>query len=446
MAQELLNASSIDNYSVLRIFPSALLYAVFSVFSINPTASNIIAGFNVINTASVILTAISFRACLDHLRIKDTTKLLVMVLLIVNYAVLNFTYYYPVMTDSLALCVSSLMLYAYLKNQQLNLLLLGIIGAFSWPSLIIQTAFLLIFPYNKSSKAKQPNNIQNLVTYWLSVSFILGLTVYFVLYKGQDTNVYAVGKIDKNLILTSLFFALAYYFFLPQLLDIKAVLKRISNSKKPFVIGFLISAVFVIAIVFLKDLFNFNSRTSEYFGLHYQLTSSVVFGLVKPVISLVSHVTYFGMLFVLIPLIWKSFVSESYKIGEGALIFIFLTLFIYGLRTESRAIINLIPWLSIILAFAFDRFSIKPFFVGVVFFLNLICSKVWLSVNYGTGTGGLDSDGLALFPDQLFFLNFGNRMSENMYLLQLTLVALFFIVFIIILRKNLWKKKKEPQG
>src|SRR5262249_45416437 len=77
--------------------------------------------------------------------------------LFVNFAVLKWVPYYPVLTDVYALTLGLLMLYCYLADRALALGVLTALGAFTWPPLIYQGSLLLLFPRDHGTeKALSP--------------------------------------------------------------------------------------------------------------------------------------------------------------------------------------------------------------------------------------------------------------------------------------------------
>ncbi|MDA9563812.1 hypothetical protein N9R81_03940 [Flavobacteriales bacterium] len=443
IVQELLNAPSIDNYLVLRVFPSALIHACMDLASIQPTARNIITAFNVLNTISLAISAITLKGVFKHFSFNLRLQLFGFCLIYLNYAVTNFTYYYPVMTDTLCFSISLLMFYFFIKNQIINLLLVTLIGTFTWPTLMIQGLILFLFPYFRDGAVRPISERLKRVFSILSISYMSFLILFFILMGDLDTNVYGVPKIDRDLLFTSILCLAVLYYFLPQLLFNRDFYSFSQFLSKRFLVSAAIAIGIVISLYFFKDWLNIYQRASHYYGIKHQLTTSLAFGLVKPSISLVSHITYFGGSFIIMVILWKSFCKEIHSLGLGFALFLFLNLFFYGLKTESRAILNVFPWISIVCLMMFQKLNVSNLTLIIIVVFNFISSKIWLSINYGSGEGGLDQDGAALFPDQFFFLNFGNRMSENMWLFQLVVFVLTGFIFYFLLKKHINGKSQE---
>jgi hypothetical protein len=443
IVQELLLSSAVDNYTVLRIFPPSLVHSILKLLYVEPSAAHIINSFHVLNTLSIAVAAFFFKKCLAQFSISPENQLIAFVLLLFNYAIANFTYYYPVMTDSVAFCVSAIMLYCYLRKQTLNLFLLTIIGAFTWPSLLLQGVLLILFPYENNYPVKTFNSRIRFGFSLFSCVYLFVLIAYFVFYSGQDNEVYGVPKIDQNLIFTSAIGILLLFYFLPQLLFNKAFYYPVSWFTKRTLISLVTCAVIVVIIFVAKDWLNFSNRQSHYYNLQHQLTTSMVFGMAKPLISVVSHSTYFGSLFVLLIVLWNPFTKEVHALGKGWAFFLFINLFLFGLKTESRAIINVVPWLVFGLTIVLNQKPRNKWFSLAIVCFNILSTKMWLSVNYGSANGGLDNRGAALFPDQGFFLNFGNRMSEKMWLIQLGLTIAFGIIIYFLIKTNEYGKPRK---
>ena len=71
-----------------------------------------------------------------------------------NFHTLKIAVCMPFNTDHYALLLSLIMLYAYLRDRGWLILLSGIVGAFSWPTLLITSLLLYLL-------AKQPFVIQS---------------------------------------------------------------------------------------------------------------------------------------------------------------------------------------------------------------------------------------------------------------------------------------------
>jgi hypothetical protein len=104
---------------------------------------------------------------------------------------------------------------------------------------------------------------------------------------------------------------------------------------------------------------------------------------------------------------------------------------------ESRMLINLFPWLIILLIYSVNNYSFTNAFYIVTAGLCAVASKIWLLIDYemdyvlGMVT---DKNGSLDFPNQRFYMNLGPWMSEKAYYIHggamlISVLILFFMVY-----------------
>ncbi len=135
----------IGPYHVQRILPSAIIYYVFRLFHVQPTDSHLIVAFIIFNALCITVTGYLFTLIADHLALSVRGKWLGFIGLFFNFAILKHQVYSPILTDTCAYAVGMLMFYFYLTRNDIGLVVSTIIGAFVWPTLLIQGILLLIF-------------------------------------------------------------------------------------------------------------------------------------------------------------------------------------------------------------------------------------------------------------------------------------------------------------
>ncbi len=81
----------------------------------------------------------------------------------VNFAFFKYAWYYPVLTDVSAAALSLAMLLFYLRRRQLPLVIVTLMGAYTWPTLIYIGLFLLMFP--RESIVEQKTSLPR----WLAI-------------------------------------------------------------------------------------------------------------------------------------------------------------------------------------------------------------------------------------------------------------------------------------
>jgi hypothetical protein len=421
-----------DAYYVYRILPSVLVSFVLNLFSIFASREAIVTSFQILNLISLMFACYFFKKILILFKITLKNQLLSFTLLLLNFAVLKYPFYLPVMTDTVALMLSTALLYFYLKNNVTALVIITILLAFTWPMGYYQGLLLIAFPFSISPLVPLSGGQKKLL-YGTSIFYILILSVYFIFIEKIDITVEHVARIDRNLLPLSILATLVLYFFFVKiffnktLFDVLLFFKKINHTRLLIACG-----VFAIVYVVVKTL---GPNPIPTYSTAQTLRDPIVYALIKPFVAIVSHITYFGIGICLIILFWSSICKVLSQLGWGVVGAVGLNLFLFGITPQSRHLINLLPWVIIFLAKAINKFSFSNAFYITVGLLSLFVSKIWLSLSYeGYPPMQLDKNGSMGFPQQKLWLNIGPWMSEQMYFIQggielIVLGILFFMLY-----------------
>src|SRR5262249_27978996 len=110
------------------------------------TTAHIIGVFGFLNVTLITLAAHAWCRVAAKLGIGPGGKWLGFLGLFVNYAVLKWTSFYPLLVDSYGFAIGMLLLWCHLHGRRRGLFLLTAAGAFIWPTIIYQGVLLLLFP------------------------------------------------------------------------------------------------------------------------------------------------------------------------------------------------------------------------------------------------------------------------------------------------------------
>jgi len=127
-------SGKLESYYLQRILPSTVVYAGLSLFGLPPDDSHIIRGFEVLNSALLLVAAFLWILISRELNLSARGEWLGFAGLFLNFFNLKFNIYYPVLTDVAAFTLGISMFYFFLKRKSLPLLSVGIIGFFTWPT------------------------------------------------------------------------------------------------------------------------------------------------------------------------------------------------------------------------------------------------------------------------------------------------------------------------
>lgn len=110
------------------------------------TNANIVRAFQWVNLASVALAFFAFGRAARHLALTRAGYLFGAIALFVNFGVLKWIPFDPVLTDALGLAAGGLALWFWLEDRVALLWATGLVGAFAWPSFGLQACVLLALP------------------------------------------------------------------------------------------------------------------------------------------------------------------------------------------------------------------------------------------------------------------------------------------------------------
>ena len=187
-----------DIYYVHRILPSLLVSIFLKPLSVSPTAQNICTAFQILNVASIIITCYFIKQILLLFKVSLKNQLLAFTLLLLNFGVIKYPFYLPVMTDKFSLMLSTVLLYFYLKKNISGLIIFTLLSAFASPMVYYQGLLLIAFPicilpFTPLLKW------QRIFIYGIPALYILAISVFFVYIKNIDVTIDYVARIDRNL-------------------------------------------------------------------------------------------------------------------------------------------------------------------------------------------------------------------------------------------------------
>lgn len=431
-----------DIYYVHRILPSLLVSVFFKLFSISTYGQHIHTAFQILNVASIVLSCYFFKQILILFKISLKNQLLAFTLFLLNFGVIKYPFYLPVMTDTIALMLSIALLYFYLKNNIIGIVISTLLLAFTWPMAYYQGLILIAFPICILPHT-QPNKWQKGFLYGVSIFYILALSIYFIFIEKIDITVDYVARIQRNLLPLSilgivlLYFSFAKLFLNKTILNIPLFLIKINYKRVLISIG--VFAAVIIIINFLDP------KAIPKYSTAQTLRDPIIYSLIRPLISIVSHTSYFGIVVCFLILFWNSFCKTVSQMGWGLVAALGLNLFLFGITPQSRHLINILPWVVIFLVKAINKYSFSNSFYIVAGLLSFVASKIWLLLNIYdiNSTKNLDKNGSIGFPAQLLWMNIGPWMNELMYYVQGGVMLLFVgILFLMLYKIEVNESKK----
>lgn len=423
-----------DTYYAHRIFPSAIVGGVFKAFSITHTNQHVFIAFQILNILSLVLTCYYFKKLLLFFKISLKNQLLGFTLLLLNFAFIKYPFYLAVMTDSVALMLSTMLLYFYFKKNLLGLVTCTLISCFTWQLTFYQGLIFIIIPFSTLQFVEFKKTHEYGIK--LLSGLIFGVFCFYLIYIAKmDTKLEFVARVNRTyvnisiLAVATIYYYFSFIFLNKNLFNINVFFKSLKLSNIAIAICVLLGTTFVITYIL-------NPLPNRFYSVSYGLLpSAFTIAMIWPFHSIVSHAAFFGIIIILLLFFWKDFSKLISRLGWGITIAFALNIYSFGIIPETRCLINLLPWIVILLIKSINKYSFSNLFYIAIGVLSIFASKIWVLLNYRGKYlyMQLDKNGSMGFPEQKLWLNIGPWMSESMYCLQgIIIIGICAILFPIL--------------
>jgi hypothetical protein len=343
------------------------------------------------------------------------------------------------MTDTVTFTLSIMLLYFYLKNSLLGLILITTALAFTGPMAYYQGLILIALPYRKLDYRDMPP-IGKWALYGFSILLFMLAFFYVIIIKDENTDLAFVLKIDQDLLWMSVLIILIMYAAYARMF-MNAELFSLSCIHSSIVISRLLSAIVVFAGVILV-ISMINVPQTAIYPMIKILKNPIVCALINPFLTIVSHFTFFGVFICLLIIFWRNFARMISTSGWGLIGAFSLNLYLYGIMPESRTLMNLFPWVVIFLIYSINNKVFSNSFYYIITILSLLVSRAWLPINL-QAIDKVDENGSIDFPNQLFYMNMGPWMSlKALYINGLVMLICFVIIVSILYASGESKARK----
>jgi hypothetical protein len=407
----------LDQYALRRILPSLVVHYSLRAAGISLNDTHVVYGFGLLNVACLSCIAWLWVRIARLLGIGVRGRWLGFCGLILNFAVLKNTTYYPVLTDIPAYAIGCGMLLAYLRGSVAGLCLLTAAGAFVWAPLLPQGLVLLLFPREQADdigackcEAGQRTDLRNYL--------IAGFATYYALlaigWSLSHANLPVYGFIDplKSALPLSLAVVAAYLFFaILRLVDFRQAVRAIETL---FLRDWRRLLIVAGGVVVLRFAYGYLAPDQGRLSGQLYLLILGVKSVNKPGVFLVGHAVYFGPIILMAIILWSGIGDSIRRVGFGLSLAVLLSL-VQGLDGESRHLIHAFPLIVPFVVQKVERQNWTRWQYVVFGTISLIASKVWLTIN----SAGMESNANLLeFPWQRYAMNYGVFMTNATYLIQ----------------------------
>lgn len=426
----------LDKYDSQRLLPGFLVYLGLRASGIPPPFSDtdIINAFLVFNII-LFWVDIVLWVCIGKCLRLDSNRLWIgLCSLLFNFPFLKLQYYYPITWDTSAFTLSLGMVLALVRRDNLFLLLLSLIGAFTWPTLLVFGLGLFVLSYGeKARNSRLKLTFSPAGATFLSV--LTGMVYIFLAFHFRYSYQAPVGT-SQNLFVVSVLFAAVYIFACCRFLYQISVPFPVLTKKT--VMGVFIAFISFLAVRLLLEIISRPGPQIQTTELYFK--QLILLPVSKPVIFVVAHITYFGPILGLAVFCGKHMcqaisVHPAFKYTG---VFILYVMAGFSLDSESRRLIPFWPFFV-----TFLMVSLPPIQVSKsrLFLLTALCvflSRCWFPIN------------MFPFPNCYYYSVFGPWMENKTYLLNVIIAIISTTLVYVLVRPRtvftLWKSSQKKIG
>lgn len=445
-----------SSYYIKKCLPFAIANGIMLVSNaIGFPISNGIGIVSILQLLALALSIISFFKISDFLKLNRNTEIITYSLLFFNHFILKNIGYSPFSGDQFALCISLWIFYFFIQKRYIPMMIISLLGAFTWQSIWPLSLFILALPHNGVSLTFTPQNIKvKRLTNLLSVCCTL-LPIIFAGYLLKFTYKKTGGISGFSDFVPYLFEPSNYFFFSVATLCLcvynyfafRPFFRNITTISSSIIKQSNLALIFASAFLY----FALNYLTNH-IGIPAETNNSIIDfpflrrllwePLMFPLKFMECHFIYSGMTILFVIAFYEQiiFYISQHSIGY---LFVFLYIIVFGTQTESRFICNTLPFIIFAIGAIINKYNIGISFSLVIATAQLFISRFWIRINTpGVIAAWCTEDDSAYLLDsaQRAFSFSGPWQNKHYYLIYF---ACFIITCLVMLlyKKHLSKQK-----
>ena len=414
---------AIDTKYFQRSFPSLIIYSFVNFLNLSSSPQTIILLFSLYNLLLLLLSVFIWNKICKVSNFNSSSNWLGFSALFVSFAALKFPFFYPILTDVTGFTLSMFLVYFFKTNNKKAMLVIMVLSSVSWPSIEYMCLALLAFRYKVIIFVKKSSVLNTSIAFIISFVFVslAGYLIYRhpIMRGGWHEHTYIV----KHGIIPSLLASFVVMFF-----AFRSLFKKLDLFSIPvfkiFDIKFAISGIVLfigIDVVINKLAHHYNIPSG--YSIRMYLTDILIIGSRQPFCFLVGHFAYFGPLFTICIFRWKKICDLIYQQG-WSLFFILIQFVFFMMDSESRHILNYMPFITVLLIQSFDN-KISKSFLAIGISLSFVFSKAWISIQSFPTSSISDN----------YNINFGCYLTDTSYVLLLLLFIATCAIFYYAIKK-----------
>jgi hypothetical protein len=441
----MISRGELSEYYAKRVLPSLVIRQGLIATGLPFDANNIINGFRILNFLLLVFCVPFWMAIAQQVRVSTLgfwTGILGLVLIFPNSRQL---FYYPVLTDTFAFTVGTAMVWAYITRRIYLITLLSLLGTFAWPltafigiSLLVLT--LLSFGTTNLEVAERISRRISIGLLFVLLPFLIAIGSLhlngFNLQQCLFGRTYPFDPFLRLFInLPNLILAGSFVAYLSTLSIFTRWIPELDTIKAVTVAALLIAIVIIPKIII--NLISNPSISAPGMYSYIDIIKGLLITRVRDDLAflpLVSHVVYYGPVFLLLLTLWRPVAATTVKLGPG---FVFtLTVFsVLSIFAESRFTSMLWPFTVTLVSKTISEINVPKSAILTFVLCAAWFSKLWLNINQGPWPKP-DLAHLFEWPKSVFFSSQGPWMTSSHYVLQGMIVALSLLIISVTLRRT----------
>ena len=436
-----------STYYVQRFLPFAVVNTMQLIFGFGHASMYMYIAISI----ALFLGMVGFFKTSSLLKLSTSVEMISFSLLFYNFAILKMCGYYPFLTDPFALVVGIWIFYFFYSDQKYLMLITAFIGAFIWQSVWLPTLVLFVLPDKGFNITKSDEKLGSRITEYgkygsigiVLISVLYLLKIYYKRYAKMGTVdfssivPYYLGSTKCILFSLAIICMLYYVFWIvrPIHFNIFNLLKELWREMKwkDVIIAISLYVGLHVLIKFISD-----PTADVPYNFIIAFRRIMWEPLTLPLKFSETHLLYYGLTIVLVILFQKEIYSVISNKNSYGLIVAWIYIFIMGTQTESRFIINMLPFIVFTLAIVLNNHQVKKWVVTSIVTIQLLLSHLWYTINNEDMRRTIIQDDILTYlndPIQRYFQFHGPWQNmENYY--KWSLIFLLILVIAKILKKK----------
>jgi hypothetical protein len=437
-------SKGVDLERQYRVLPSLLVHASLRSIGARLVDSNVVLAFAVMNLATTILCVGVWSQISRRLRPSAGSLAAITGLLLLNFLNLRQAFANPVTTDHMGLLLAFLFLWAYLRRSWDRYLWL-FVSFFTWPGITLLAVPRLVLRPTESDRGAVSVGTRKLASIAFgcllaacALAYYLSLVVYRFR-PGNDRTQIATGWLLLSMAAAVIYLAFALNKPVIRVLEwlSTGLIDKVNWRGTGTVVGLYLASRFLGSYVHVAQ-GKGHGHFPDYLTMFVEGGSVFVRSATMPLVFAVSHLMYFGPLFIFCLLAYPRIVGSR---SPAELVCIGVNMF-FLLNSESRHLLQLMPffaywWLEANKDATFDWRK-----TSLALALAVVGSKVWVPLDHITTTSSY-----LRFPNQYLFMNYGPWMSPEIYVLALAAgVGIVWVVRRMSRGRQLTPRQRQVQA